>query len=175
VLVTQCLQNDLLRPLSPTECLPNRMHVGRSEADRLIGRGCSRDAPGSSPPPTSSLSIVLPYHTTLHHSTTQRPARPAHALGQNPTPRRTYGDPRSVLLFRLPHFPLLLFILPWPQRLAYKGDLAGALRQVRRTLPGRHAGRRAGAGPRGGRQGPAQRVLCQRQQGPPVLSVVWAC
>ncbi|HYG74218.1 MAG TPA: hypothetical protein VEK08_04360 [Planctomycetota bacterium] len=35
ILITQCVQNDFLRPLGPTEPLPNLVHIGRLEAERL--------------------------------------------------------------------------------------------------------------------------------------------
>ncbi len=38
VLITQCVQKDFVRPLAPGEPLPNLVHVGRLEADRLCGR-----------------------------------------------------------------------------------------------------------------------------------------
>lgn len=37
VLITQCLQRDFVAPLEPHEPLPNRLHVGREEALRLLG------------------------------------------------------------------------------------------------------------------------------------------
>ncbi len=38
VLITQCLQRDFVGPVPPHESLPNRLHVGHSEAQRLLGR-----------------------------------------------------------------------------------------------------------------------------------------
>lgn len=37
VLITQCLQNDFVKPLEAHEPLPNKLHVGREEALRLMG------------------------------------------------------------------------------------------------------------------------------------------
>lgn len=37
ILLTQCLQEDFLRPLAPGEELPNLVHVGRLESQRLCG------------------------------------------------------------------------------------------------------------------------------------------
>jgi nicotinamidase-related amidase len=37
ILFTQCLQNDFVRKLAPTEPLPNLLHVGREESRRLLG------------------------------------------------------------------------------------------------------------------------------------------
>ena len=37
ILITECLQNDFVRPLSKDEPLPNLLHVGREEARRLMG------------------------------------------------------------------------------------------------------------------------------------------
>jgi nicotinamidase-related amidase len=37
VLITQCIQNDFVRPLLPEEPLPNLVHVGHAEAQRLCG------------------------------------------------------------------------------------------------------------------------------------------
>lgn len=37
ILLTQCVQNDFVRPLGDGEPLPNLVHVGRLEADRLCG------------------------------------------------------------------------------------------------------------------------------------------
>lgn len=37
VLITQCLQNDFVKPLEAHEPLPNKLHVGREEARRLMG------------------------------------------------------------------------------------------------------------------------------------------
>ena len=41
VLITQCAQNDFVRPLAGGEPLPNLVHVGRLEAERLCGQGGS--------------------------------------------------------------------------------------------------------------------------------------
>ena len=38
LLLTQCVQKDFLRPLADGEPLPNLVHVGRLEAERLCGR-----------------------------------------------------------------------------------------------------------------------------------------
>jgi protein-tyrosine phosphatase/nicotinamidase-related amidase len=37
VLITQCLQNDFVKPLAPYTPLPNLLHVGHEEARRLMG------------------------------------------------------------------------------------------------------------------------------------------
>jgi protein-tyrosine phosphatase/nicotinamidase-related amidase len=37
VLITQCLQRDFVDPIGPSDPLPNLLHVGYSEADRLLG------------------------------------------------------------------------------------------------------------------------------------------
>lgn len=37
VLITQCLQNDFVKPIEAHEPLPNKLHVGREEATRLMG------------------------------------------------------------------------------------------------------------------------------------------
>jgi nicotinamidase-related amidase/aminoglycoside phosphotransferase (APT) family kinase protein len=37
VLITQCLQRDFVDPIGPYDPLPNLLHVGYSEADRLLG------------------------------------------------------------------------------------------------------------------------------------------
>jgi len=37
VLITQCLQNDFVKPLAPYTSLPNLLHVGHDEARRLMG------------------------------------------------------------------------------------------------------------------------------------------
>lgn len=37
ILITQCLQNDFVKPLSRYEALPNMLHVGFDEARRLMG------------------------------------------------------------------------------------------------------------------------------------------
>ena len=37
VLITQCLQRDFVDPIGPHDPLPNLLHVGYSEADRLLG------------------------------------------------------------------------------------------------------------------------------------------
>ncbi|WP_156502313.1 cysteine hydrolase family protein, partial [Oleiphilus sp. HI0067] len=37
VLITQCLQNDFVKPLASGEPLPNQLHVGHEESKRLIG------------------------------------------------------------------------------------------------------------------------------------------
>ncbi len=37
ILITQCLQNDFVKPLSRYEALPNMLHVGFEEARRLMG------------------------------------------------------------------------------------------------------------------------------------------
>jgi len=38
VLITQCLQRDFVDPIGPHDPLPNLLHVGYSEAARLLGR-----------------------------------------------------------------------------------------------------------------------------------------
>lgn len=37
VLITQCLQNDFVRPISKYDPLPNRLHIGYQESRRLLG------------------------------------------------------------------------------------------------------------------------------------------
>ncbi len=37
LLITQCLQNDFVKPLMPGEALPNQLHVGYRESHRLVG------------------------------------------------------------------------------------------------------------------------------------------
>ena len=37
VLITQCLQRDFVDPIGPHDPLPNLLHVGYSEASRLLG------------------------------------------------------------------------------------------------------------------------------------------
>lgn len=37
ILITQCLQNDFVAPIAAHEPMPNALHVGRSEALRLVG------------------------------------------------------------------------------------------------------------------------------------------
>ncbi len=37
ILITQCLQHDFVAPLAPHEPLPNALHVGHQEAQRLLG------------------------------------------------------------------------------------------------------------------------------------------
>ena len=37
VLITQCLQRDFVDPIGPHDPLPNLLHVGHSEAERLLG------------------------------------------------------------------------------------------------------------------------------------------
>lgn len=37
ILITQCLQNDFVKPLEKYEPLPNKLHIGNREAERLIG------------------------------------------------------------------------------------------------------------------------------------------
>jgi hypothetical protein len=37
VLITQCLQRDFVDPIGPHDPLPNLLHVGYSEANRLMG------------------------------------------------------------------------------------------------------------------------------------------
>jgi len=44
LLITQCLQNDFVKPINPGEPLPNMLHVGHEESRRLIG-----DTPETSP------------------------------------------------------------------------------------------------------------------------------
>eukprot|EP01087_Luapelamoeba_hula_P018930 TRINITY_DN6185_c0_g1_i1.p1 TRINITY_DN6185_c0_g1~~TRINITY_DN6185_c0_g1_i1.p1 ORF type:complete len:939 (-),score=88.84 TRINITY_DN6185_c0_g1_i1:55-2847(-) len=38
VLITQCIQNDFVSLLNPADPLPNRLHIGHSEAERIVGR-----------------------------------------------------------------------------------------------------------------------------------------
>lgn len=42
VLITQCLQNDFLEPLAAHQATSNRLHVGRVEAQRLLGPEAER-------------------------------------------------------------------------------------------------------------------------------------
>ena len=44
LLITQCLQNDFVKPLASGEPLPNQLHIGHEESRRLIG-GCLEDGP----------------------------------------------------------------------------------------------------------------------------------
>ncbi len=44
LLITQCLQNDFVKPIKPGDPLPNMLHVGHDESRRLIG-----DSPEASP------------------------------------------------------------------------------------------------------------------------------
>jgi protein-tyrosine phosphatase/nicotinamidase-related amidase len=37
LLITQCLQNDFVKPLNKHEILPNKLHIGYREAERLMG------------------------------------------------------------------------------------------------------------------------------------------
>ncbi|VAW69733.1 Protein-tyrosine phosphatase-related protein [hydrothermal vent metagenome] len=37
LLITQCLQNDFVKPLASGEALPNQLHIGHDESKRLIG------------------------------------------------------------------------------------------------------------------------------------------
>ncbi len=37
ILITQCLQNDFVKPLANNEVLPNLLHIGHEESERLIG------------------------------------------------------------------------------------------------------------------------------------------
>ena len=37
ILITQCLQNDFVKPIGRHEPLPNQLHVGHEEARRLMG------------------------------------------------------------------------------------------------------------------------------------------
>ena len=37
ILITQCLQNDFVKPIGRFDPLPNRLHVGYAEALRLLG------------------------------------------------------------------------------------------------------------------------------------------
>lgn len=39
ILITQCLQNDFVKPIGRFEELPNSLHIGYSEAERLFGSG----------------------------------------------------------------------------------------------------------------------------------------
>ena len=42
ILFTQCLQHDFVAPVGAHEPLPNKLHVGREEATRLLGYQPSR-------------------------------------------------------------------------------------------------------------------------------------
>ena len=42
ILITQCMQRDFIDPLPPHQPLPNALHVGRGEAQRLLGADPSR-------------------------------------------------------------------------------------------------------------------------------------
>jgi len=37
ILITQCLQNDFVKPLASGEPLPNQLHIGHNESQRLVG------------------------------------------------------------------------------------------------------------------------------------------
>ncbi len=41
VLITQCIQNDFVKPLASGEPLPNLLHIGHDEAQRLVGSDVS--------------------------------------------------------------------------------------------------------------------------------------
>jgi nicotinamidase-related amidase len=70
VLVTQCVQNDFVRPLAPGEPLPNLVHVGRLEAERLCGPAGApasflREA-HSLPPDRLAIVHVVDRHDPVH-------------------------------------------------------------------------------------------------------------
>ena len=44
ILITECLQNDFVKPIQDGESLPNLLHVGRAEARRLLGEN-PKDGP----------------------------------------------------------------------------------------------------------------------------------
>ena len=37
LLITQCLQNDFVQPIQKHESIPNKLHIGHREAERLVG------------------------------------------------------------------------------------------------------------------------------------------
>jgi len=47
VLITQCIQNDFVKPLVSGEPLPNLLHIGHDEAQRLVGSDVSSGPVGS--------------------------------------------------------------------------------------------------------------------------------
>ena len=68
VLITQCLQNDFVKPLAPYTPLPNLLHVGHEEARRLMGDdpaevfqdGATSSYGGSSARARKARAISLP-------------------------------------------------------------------------------------------------------------------
>ena len=63
ILITQCLQNDFVKPIGPYDSLPNIMHIGHQEARRLMGEDpttgpVSRIIQWAYAHPENELSIV---------------------------------------------------------------------------------------------------------------------
>jgi nicotinamidase-related amidase len=77
ILVTQCVQNDFVRSLAPGEPLPNLVHVGRLEAERLCGSagalvGFLEQAHGVEPERLAIVHVVDEHDPVRHAAHLER-------------------------------------------------------------------------------------------------------
>lgn len=85
VLLTQCLQNDFVKPLASGEPLPNQLHIGHAESQRLVGESISDGPIGqfmqwADAQPESQLTTI---HIRDWHNADD-PAQAAHLQQFNP-------------------------------------------------------------------------------------------
>jgi nicotinamidase-related amidase len=103
VLITQCVQNDFVRPLAEGEPLPNLVHVGRLEAERLCGSAGALvwflDAAHALPPERLAIVHVADRHDPRRHAAHFELFRP-HCLDGSPGAHLV--DPIGELAARRP-------------------------------------------------------------------------
>ena len=138
ILITQCVQKDFVRPLAPGEPLPNLVHVGRLEADRLCGRAGALvdflNAAHAVDPARLAILHVVDRHDPVAHAAHLAQFRP-HCLAGSDGARLI--DPIDELVRQRPNTALIP-----------AGDLndfeEGALREALARVAGGAAGVRIG-------------------------------
>lgn len=108
LLITQCVQNDFVRPLAEGERLPNLVHVGRLEAERLCGpQGALVDfltAAHAVEPGRLAIVHVVDRHDPVRHAAHLAQFRP-HCLAGSAGARLV--DPIEELAARRPNTRLV--------------------------------------------------------------------
>ncbi|BFM07094.1 isochorismatase family protein [Halioxenophilus aromaticivorans] len=99
LLITQCLQNDFVKPLKPGEPLPNMLHVGHEESRRLIG-----DNPESGPIKRfMSWATREPLLSTIHIRDWHDPTDPIQANHLQQFGQHCIKDSEGAAFIFTPH------------------------------------------------------------------------
>jgi hypothetical protein len=87
ILITQCVQNDFVRTLAEGEALPNLVHVGRLEAERLCGSQGALipflRAAHAVPPADLAIVHVVDHHDPVRHKAHFELFRPHCVIGSD--------------------------------------------------------------------------------------------